>query len=114
MAKVLTAKDYENRKVIWVCMNPDDPEQVHEDGSAHSRTAPIGTDENLRPWEWCGDCVYNWDVREFVWTGDQMYKRSIDNRRILKSNKDLQNEIDAELSGPVVPHTITALENILL
>ena len=66
--KIIHAADYGFRKVIRVCVNPEDPESVHSDGSPHTGVAPPGTDPALKPWEWCPDCRYNWQVEEFVWT----------------------------------------------
>ena len=53
MSKIISATDYGNRKVIVVCLNPDDPEAVHADGTAHTGAAPAGTDPSLKSWEWC-------------------------------------------------------------
>ena len=115
---ILDAKDYGYRKIIRVCMNPEDPEQVHIDAggnaTAHTGDPPPGTDPALRPWEWCDSCRYNWNVREFIWTEDEMYKRAADGRRIQKSNADLLNEIKAKLTGPAPPETISALVDSVL
>lgn len=74
--RVLRAKDYGNRKIITVALNPDDPEAVHValngTKSAHTGTAPAGK-EALKTQEWCIDCVYNWQEFEMIWTGNELY-----------------------------------------
>ena len=40
--KVISAKDYGSRKVIRVCLNPDDPEYVGQDGLRQKLTVAPG------------------------------------------------------------------------
>ena len=112
MAKIISATDYGNRKVVRVCMNPDDPESVHSDGAPHNGAPPAGTDPTLKSWEWCQDCTYNWQVLEFVWTGEELYKRSANGSRIPKSDTDLLNEVAAGLPIERSPVAITTLVNV--
>ena len=103
MAKILTAKDYAERIVIKVCLNPSDPESIHPDGKPHTGQPPTGTDPGLKPWEWCHECRYNWDVREFTWTGEERYTLSSKGRKRLKSNAELPAEIKAAIATPEPP-----------
>lgn len=82
--KIISAADYGYRKVVRVLVNPDDPEAIHADGSPHTgdpttdrdiaRVAAFRTEFGREPtsWEWCEDCRYNWDVREFTFTGTEL------------------------------------------
>ena len=97
--KIIKAMDYGFRKVIVVCLNPEDPEAVHGDGSPHTGAAPVGTDPSLRSWEWCHDCRYNWQVREYVWTGDKLYTAQEDGQRRKKTDVELLAEIRRDLQA---------------
>lgn len=110
--KIIRAMDYGYRKVIVVCLNPDDPEAVHSDGTTHTGAPPAGTDPALKPWEWCQDCTYNWQLLEFVWTDKELYKRSSSGSRILKSGTDLLNELKSRLPAPQSPETIFTLVGV--
>ena len=118
MPKIIKATDYGFRVVIDICMNPDDPESVHPgpDGKTkpHDGVPPTGTDPSLRPWQWCLDCRYNWDVREFVWTGEETYTRSTTGKRRAKTNTELIKEMEANLSTAGAPTEITGLTGVTL
>ena len=114
MPTIISAVDYGFRKVIQACLNPDQPESIHPDGSPHTGTPPLGTDPTLKPWEWCQDCRYNWEVQEFIWTGEELYKRGSDGRRIQKNNTDLLNEIRGQLTTPGTSESISPLVNVEL
>ena len=109
MAKVLEATDYGYRKVIRVVTNPNDPESVHDDGSPHTGVPPAGTAPGLRAWEWCNDCRYNWNVQEFVWTGDELYTRDQAGSRRLKTNQELLDETSARLQPVATASQISEL-----
>ena len=114
MPKIISASSYGFRTAIKVVMNPDDPEAVHEDGTPHSGQPPTGTDPNLRSWEWCHDCRYNWQVREFVWTGDELYTRQEDGSRVVKTNDELVAEIESRLQPAPAASEISGLLNLNL
>jgi len=114
MTTIIKATDYGYRKVVAVCLNHDDSEAVHSDGTAHPSTEgpPAGTDPSLKSWEWCQDCIYNWQIIRFDWTGEELYKRSSSGSRILKSDTDLLNEINARIPASQSPATISTLEGV--
>ena len=111
MAKILTAKNYLGRIVIRVCLNPDAPEAVHLDGNPHTGKPPEGTSKELKSWEWCPDCRYNWDVREFTWTGWERYTTPEAGKVRFKTNAELLAEIRAELQPVPPPSLIPELVN---
>ena len=112
MSKIISATDYGNRKVIVVCLNPDDPEAVHAGGTAHTGAAPAGTDPSLKSWEWCQDCTYNWRIIQVVWTGQELYKPAGDGSLVLKADTDLLNEIGTQLPVSQSSATISALVGV--
>ncbi len=114
MAKIISAKDYGPRKVIRVCLNPEDPESVHPDGASHTGATPAGTPPGLGPWEWCHDCRYNWVVREFVWNGEELYTTSTAGSRRLKTNAELLDEIKSAIHPTPTPVNILRLANLTL
>ena len=63
--RVIKATNYGFRKVICVCLNPDDPEYAHQDGTQHPPSNVNGCPTKT--------CHYNWNVREFIWTVEEMY-----------------------------------------
>ena len=98
------ATDLGPRRIIRVCLNPQDPESVHPDGSPHTGQPPAGTTPGLKPWEWCHDCRYNWVIREFTWTGDQLYTHAKDGTRgKAKTNTQLLAEMKQRLDRPTPP-----------
>ena len=107
--KIIKATDYGYRKVIVVVLNSDEPEAVHGDGTAHTGAPPMGTDLSLKPWEWCHDCRYNWQLREFLWTGDELYTRRKDGTRRVKTDAELVSEIKTALQPPTPATTLAAL-----
>lgn len=111
MAKILTAKDYHDRILIRVCLNPNDPEVVHADSNPHTGQAPAGTPSSLKPWEWCEECRYNWDVREFTWTGPERYTTTKTSKVRLKTNAELLAEVKAELEEAPPPSIRQELVN---
>ena len=110
--KIIHAADYGFRKVIRVCVNPEDPESVHSDGSPHTGVAPPGTDPALKPWEWCPDCRYNWQVEEFVWTDREQYTVDADGNPQPKTNDVLLDEVLEGLQPPPTPLEIPGLVNL--
>lgn len=82
--KIVSTVDYGYRKVVRVVMNPDDPETIHPDGSLHTDAPRTGKDRARvlayqaefgrapASWEWCPDCHYNWDVREYTFTNTEL------------------------------------------
>ena len=107
--QIISAKDYGYRKVIRVCMDPDAPESVHDDGNAHTGNPPPGTAPGLKPWEWCHDCRYNWDGREFLWTDAELYITPGGGSRRLKTNQELLDEITFRLLPAATASQISEL-----
>ena len=114
MATIIAATDYGYRKVVRVCLNPQDPESVHTDGAPHAVKAPPGTDPALKPWEWCKDCQYNWHVQEFIWTRDELYTTSSSGKRRLKTNAELLKEMEAARSTAGPPTEMAGLSGTTL
>jgi hypothetical protein len=111
--KITKATHYPDmlRTVIVVVLNPDDPEVVHADGSAHTEAAPPGK-EGLNSWTWCHDCRYNWKKREFIWDKEQLKKEDSSGEMIDKTDADLLAEIVeilAVASTPTAPVTLTSI-----
>lgn len=96
--KILTAIDYGFRKVIRVVMDDSIPEWMHPDGSLHTDATARGPSKHvvikadplrgieafegqvpgdltpgLAPGTECHDCRHNWDIREAVFTGRELY-----------------------------------------
>lgn len=108
------ATDLGPRRIIRVVMNPDDPEAVHQDGKPHTGEPPPGTSPALRSWEWCHDCRYNWDVTEFIWTGDDLYTRNKDGTRGRpKTNSQLLAEMRRRFDIPTLPGNPSLVDTIL-
>ena len=114
--RILRATHYPHvpRTVIVVCENPEDPESIHPDGSPHSGSPPPATDLSLSPWEWCHDCTYNWRVREFLWTGHELYTTSSSGKRRLKTNAELLKEIRTQLPPQQPATEISGLVGLTL
>ncbi len=126
--KVIKATDYGFRKVIQICLNPDDPEWVHivgeplrgPDGTPISKadgTPELITDPNVPPGEdgtTCHNCRYNWKVQEFIWTGEQLYTTGRNGQRRPKTNTELLAEIKSQLQPPASAAEITGLINLTL
>ncbi len=112
--KIIQAKDYGFRKVIRVVLNPEDPESVHPDGQPHTGPAPKGTPKSLKPWEWCHDCRYNWQVIEQVWTGEELYTLDESESIRLKTNDELIEEIKVSLQAQPAPTDIYQLIDLTL
>ena len=116
--KTLSAIDYGYRKVIRVVLNPNDPESVHADGTAHQGAAPAATvtafkaqnGRTPRAWEWCHECRYNWQEIEFIWDGDEMYHHAPDGTRTLKTDDQLVAEIQLRLQPAPSAQAIVGLE----
>lgn len=118
MAKILKASDYGFRKVIVVVLNPDDPQWVHTDGSVHPVSSKIncvpvatpGVDSLGKPLDsYYGICTYNWKEREFIWTGDEMYKLNAEGQQVEKTASDLTKEIEGALTPAPVATAMTSL-----
>ena len=116
--KIIQAKDYGFRKVIRVLLNPEDPEDpesLHSDGQPHAVPAPKGTPKSLKPWEWCHDYRYNWQVKEYVWTGEEeLYILDESGGTRLKTNDDLIEEIKESLRPQPAPSDIYQLIDLTL
>ena len=114
--KIIKATDYGFRKVVQVAINDADPEAIHADGTAHvgnPTTGAAGTEDRARrdavvaefdrpakSWEWCSDCLFNWDVREFVFDGN-------------KTDDEMIAEIQGRLAvRPVIP--IDTLQGMII
>lgn len=115
--KIISAISYGFRTVIRVVTNPGDPESVHDDGSPHSGDPPEDVAPGLRPWEWCHECRYNWDVREFIWDRDDQYFVTASGNRVLKGQAQLLVELKERLtsvSAPAVVERMRFLEGLTL
>ena len=92
MAKISKATDYQSRKVICVCLNPEAPEWVHKAGEQQrdgdgkpmfdvitgrpilitSAVAPADHTGNYPPEAGkttCYNCRFNWQMREHIFEG---------------------------------------------
>ena len=105
MAKIINATDYGFRKVIRVCLNPDDPEWVHDDGTAHPAANVNGCDGVGNTYY----CHYNWKVQEFVWTGEELYTRDTAGGRLPKTDAQLLAEISVQIPQATAASEITQL-----
>ena len=66
--KITKATNYGFRTVIVVCHNPDDPEYIHGDDTAHPSENVNGcTDSSVL-------CRYNHRLQEFIWDGEEQYE----------------------------------------
>ncbi len=99
--KVISAKDYGSRKVIRVCLNPDDPEYVGQDGTTAKADGSSWSNE--------AGAKYNRDVREYTWTGAEMYKTTPKGQHRFKTDGELLNEIKERLQPPDAPSDILPL-----
>jgi len=72
--KCIKATNYGFRTVIVVCHNPDDPEYLHDDSTAHPSENVSGC-----PADESGDnlCHYNHRLQEFIWDGDEQYEDGV-------------------------------------
>lgn len=98
--KILSTKDSPSLRVVRIVLNPDEPETIHLDGSLHTKVYPtelmdILSQRNIdiltlakrelydarlldlqsrivEPQEWCLKCIYNWQVQEFTFNGEEL------------------------------------------
>ena len=94
MARIIKATDYGNRKVITVELNPNDPEYDHSDGTTHPAQ---NTDGCVNVADVPG-CRYNRQVREFVWTAEELYTQTAAGQRRAKTDLELLGEVSAALA----------------
>ena len=106
MPTIISAKDYGYRKVIRVCLNPDAPQYVHTDHSPHPARNVNGCQRD--------DCHYNWTIRGFVWTQDEMYTESPTGKQRLKTNDQLLKEIKDFLEPATAPSDIRNLAGVTI
>ena len=120
---ILKATDYGFRKVIRVVLDDAVPEWVHPDGSPHTDATGRGPETvevdgnpqpgaltaGLAPGTECHECRYGWTVREFTFTGSELYKG-----KRLKTNAELKAEVLAQLAPKPAPKAIAALEGATL
>lgn len=127
--RILTAIDYGFRKVFRVVLDDSGPEWVHPDGSPHTDATgrgpakPDGTPGDLvlglAPGTECHDCRYGWDVRECVFTGDELVVRWQGGKKKqwrsrAKTNDELLAEVRVLLAPAAPPKAIAALEGATL
>lgn len=99
--RIIKATNYGFRTVITVCHNPDDPEYVHSDDSAH----PLANVNGCIPDEGQPDvCTYNHRLQEFLWDGPEQYENGI-----LRSPESLWDEICEKCLPPPDPEEIGSL-----
>jgi len=110
---IIKATDHGYRKIIKICLNPDDSQYVHKDGSPHPATNIDGC-VNDPPGS--GFCQYNWEVREFTWTDKEMYKTNSEGQPKLKTSTELIAEMKQtladEAAAALSPTSIPDLEGI--
>lgn len=100
--KVVKATRYGFRTVIVVCHNPDEPEYVHSDGSAHPSLNVNGCASGA------GEshvCTSNHRFQEFVWDGAAQY----DDDGILITPESLWAEICDKCVAPSDPEEMGSL-----
>ena len=83
--KCISASNHGFRTVVVVCHNPDDPEYLHDDDSAHPAENVNGC-----PGDESGlvVCHYNHRLQEFIWDGEEQYEGGI-----LRTTESFWNEI---------------------
>ena len=106
MTKIVKATDYGYRRVIRVCLNPDAPEFIHDDVTPHPSNNPNGCPTQT--------CQYNWEIREFVWSGEEMYTTTSSGRRRRKTSSELVDEIKSSLTVAPIPAQIPGLVGLTL
>ena len=90
--KVIKADNYGYRTVVVVCHNPDDPEYLHSDGSAHPISNIHGCPNDVAGGRLC---TYNHRLQDFIWDGDSQY---VEGR--LKTGLELWEEIRGSCPDP--------------
>lgn len=126
--RIISATDYGFRKVIRVVMNDAIPEWVHpiDGGAPHTpQTArgpflPDGTpgplDPTLAAGTECHACVFNWDVREYTFTREELQIEDPPDSGIFrnKTNSELVIEIQLRLLPTPPPVPIGPLSNRII
>jgi hypothetical protein len=100
--EVIKATSYGFRTVIVVCHNPDEPEYIHSDDSAHP---PLNVNGCI-PGE--GEppvCASNHQLQEFVWDEVEQY----DEDGILRSPESFWAEICEQCVSPPDPEEMVSL-----
>jgi len=115
--RVVYGKVYDNRTVIGVCLNPDDPPIIHGVGEQRLDAdgqkmvdfegAPILIEsEECEPGcslETCYNARQNHVVREFIFDGEERFTVAPDGKRILRDIDDYLAEIRPKLAPPKPP-----------
>lgn len=123
--RIVSAIDYGFRKVIRVVMDDAIPEWVHpiDGGAAHVPTnargpfLPDGTpgplDPSLQAGTECHACVFNHDVREFIFTGEEIQIEDPAGSGVFrnKTDSELVIEIQFRLLPPEPVTPIGRLQN---
>lgn len=123
--KILLAKNFGDRKLVKVVVDDSIPKTVHYpyfDAATGSEvphlTEPTAeraasfSEEHGRapqPHEYCQGCRYNWDVRDFMWTGQELKKQNAAGVWIDKTDADLQGEIRAILDGEAAAPAVRSM-----
>ena len=101
--KVINATQYGFRTVVVVCHNPDEPEYIHRDDSAHPADnvngcpSPLAEDEpNV--------CRLNHRIEEFIWDGPDQYEEGI-----LRTPESFWAEICEQCVSPPDPEEMGSL-----
>ena len=131
--KILKATKYQDRTVIQVCFNPDDPKWKHVIGdpfvdSNGERVFDGGvevkvTDTHVTPEETgysdeakepgrilCYNCRINWIVKDYPWDGNEQYK-TVDGESVLKTADDLEQELIQRIEAEQEAAIISSLLN---
>ena len=126
--RIIAATDYGFRKVIRVVMDDTRPEWVHPDdaGLAHSpglargRANPDGSrgglDPTLAPGTECHACVFNHDVREITFTGEELDIEDPPRSGTIrpKTDAELVAEVQLRLVDRPQPRLIGELQNMVI
>lgn len=126
--RITSATDYGFRKVIRVVMDDAIPEWVHPINTGAPHTPPTargpflpdGTpgalDPSLAAGTECHACVFNHDVREFIFTREELQIEDPTGSGVLrnKTDSELVVEIQLRLIDPPRPTPIGPLQNQII
>lgn len=121
--RIIKATGYGYRTVIVVCLNSDAPEWVHvvgrqfRDGAGQPVFNVDGTPRLIQSpdvpdgetGESCHNCRSNWEVREFVFDGEDQYRLDDKGLRVRKVAQDYLVEVTKALSLVGLPMPLSGL-----
>lgn len=131
--RVISATDYGFRKVIRLLMDDLIPEWVHpgDDGAPHTPATARGAfvrdlitglvtpgpvDPSLEAGTECHACVFNHDVREFIFTGEELQVEEPPGSGTFRNKTDVElvTEIQIRLLPAPAPTPIRSLQNAII